>query len=112
MWTGRPPQADQTVETTKAPTPTEKPPTRDAKAFQPSSFASRRPQAEANAAITSRRRLVSLGKSEFHEWTSDGDTKVLDCELFMDSTSPATGSSPSRTGWVCIRCRAMTAASR
>lgn len=88
MWTAKPPQVDQVDETHTEPS-AEKPPTSGPRCLQPSSFASRAAKAAENAAITSRRRLVSLGKSEFHERTSNGDTRVLDCELFMDYDNPS-----------------------
>jgi len=62
---------------------------KDAKIFAPSSFASRRADAERNNAARSRRRLVSLGKSEFTQRdTRTSELEVIPVELFYDLDHP------------------------
>ena len=67
------------------PAPREKLQPKDARAFQPSSFASR-------AAVTrhhpTEQRLVSLGGSEFRQRTRDGGVEILEVEMFFDRDKP------------------------
>jgi hypothetical protein len=64
-------------------------PAREAKVFQPSSFASRSADAGQRRAERAERRLASLGPTEFPQRdTRTGEVHFLDAELFMDIDKP------------------------
>lgn len=75
-------EARETVRTQRAPAA-------EPKAFQPSSFASRKAEAEAREAQRSQRRLVSLGATEFAQRNQrTGEVEYLAAELFMNLDKP------------------------
>ncbi len=57
--------------------------------MQPSTFASREPAAAAARAQRSKRRLASLGESEFRQRTKTGDVEIVAVELFIDYDKPS-----------------------
>lgn len=62
---------------------------RDARCFQPSSFATRKAQADADKATLARRRLVSLGESTFPQRNlNTGELEAFDVELYADLDHP------------------------
>jgi hypothetical protein len=66
-----------------------KPPARESRIFQPSTFASRKAEADARNAILSRQRLASLGPTEYTQRnTRNGKIEVLEAELFVDVDHP------------------------
>lgn len=82
-----PPELAQDVDPAPAPV-SEKVPTHRARIFQPSSFASRKAQAEANNAERAVPRLVSLGPTE--RWMRDRNNQqiMVEGELFCDVDNP------------------------
>ena len=63
---------------------------REAKIFQPSSFASRKAQADADNAARKVRRLVSLGPSDFPQKNlRTGEVEYLEVEIFTDLDHPS-----------------------
>ena len=57
--------------------------------FQPSTFASRKPQAEANEAVLNQRRLASLGPSTFTQRNrKTGMDESFEVELYVDMDHP------------------------
>ena len=63
---------------------------KDAKCFQPSSFASRKAQADENNAQLAHRRLVSLGPLDYPQKNlRTGEIEYLEVEIFTDLDHPA-----------------------
>lgn len=62
---------------------------KDARCFQPSSFASRKAEADEDNATRKERRLVSLGPSVFPQKNlKTGELEAFDVELFTDLDHP------------------------
>lgn len=83
----------------------------DAKAFQPSSFASRKAEAEVNNAKLAERRLVSLGPSDYPQRNlRTGEIEYSRLKSSLTWTIPPTAGSSFRIGRVWPRCRTIRAA--
>ena len=62
---------------------------KDAKIFQPSSFASRKARADADNAARAERRLVSLGVADFPQKNlKTGEMEAIEVEMFTDLDHP------------------------
>jgi hypothetical protein len=73
------------------PTPArrEKPPARESKVFAPSSFAARKAEAEARAAIRAQPRLVYMGTSEYTMRNRNGGIEIVEgVRLYFDADHP------------------------
>ena len=74
---------------TPTPEPKKKPAAHESKIFRPSSFASRKAEAEADNAIRAERRLVSLGPSDYRQKNlRTGKDEYIEVELFTDLDHP------------------------
>jgi hypothetical protein len=80
---------DATPDETPAPQPRQKVQPKDAKAFRPSSFATRRAQADKANRQRAVPRIASLGKSDHMQRNRQGGVDVLEVEQFYDIDHPA-----------------------